>query len=243
MEQFMKLPPLQKAGVLAAILVVIAGGGYFMLIEPEIGRKEQNNKLLRKARGELKGVLEKASEAELRKLRRRKDRLVEEDKENRKMLPTSDEVPDFIESVQRDAVASRLRVSRFDRLKTQHHELVNAIPVKMTVEGSMLHLISFMRIYSGSDRRMITIDKLLIEHVKADLGALKKELEPTEPTDILNKVANKTDAEKKLQLIKIARLAQRSAKVRATFVAYAYTWTGKPPPEGKAAKKVKKFRT
>lgn len=240
MEQFMKLPPLQKAGVLAAILAVIGGGGYFLLIEPEIALKDNNNHQLGAVNTELKGLMEKATPKELRKLRRRKDRLVEEDKENRKMLPTSDEVPDFIESVQKDAIASGLVVTRFDRLKTEKHNLVHAIPVKMTVQGSMLHFISFMRIYAGSNRRMITIDKLVIEELKPEAAELAKELDASDPSGKAQ--IAKTPEEKLLREIKLAELAQRKAKIRATFVANAYTWTGTKPKE-EPSKKIKKFRT
>jgi Tfp pilus assembly protein PilO len=241
MEQFMKLPPLQKLGVLAAILVVIAGGAYFMLIDPELGRRTQNEALLKKAQKELTDLQSKASEKGLRKLRAKKDRLVEEDKENRKMLPTSNEVPDFIESVQKDAIASGLTVARFDRLKTEKTELVNAIPVKMTVQGSMLHLISFLRIYAGNDRRVITLRNVLIEDIKPNYSKLKAALDASKPLED-QKRSNKSPEEKLVGQIELRHLARKKSLVRATFVAYAYTWTGEKP-ESTSGKKIKKYRT
>ena len=38
MDQFMKLPPGQKAAVLAAVLAVIGLGMYFLLVDPQLGR-------------------------------------------------------------------------------------------------------------------------------------------------------------------------------------------------------------
>lgn len=242
MQQFMKLPPLQKLGVLAAILLVIGGGAYFILIDPELGRKTANEVLLAKSKKELADLESTASEKGLRALRAKKDRLVEEDKENRKMLPTSDEVPDFIESVQKDAIASGLAVSRFDRLKTEQHELVNAIPVKMTVQGSMLHLISFLRIYAGNERRVITLRNVLIEDVGVSYSELKAVLEASKPLEDQNRSV-KTLEEKLVASIELRHLARKKSMVRATFVAYAYTWTGVKPDDGAAAKKYKKYRT
>lgn len=241
MEQFLKLPPLQKLGVLAAILVVIGGGAYFMLIDPELGRKTQSEILFKKTQKELAELQAQATEDGLRKLRTAKDQLVEEDKENRKMLPTSNEVPDFIESVQKDAIASGLSVSRFDRLKTERHDLVNAIPVKMTVQGSMLHLISFLRIYAGNERRVITLTNIVIEDVRPDHGALKKVLEASKPLEDQQRGA-KTPEEKLVASIELRHLARKKSQVRATFVAYAYTWTGEKP-DGVTVKKHKKYRT
>lgn len=240
MDQFMKLPPLQKLGVLAAILLVFGGGVYFLAIDPELGRKTAKEIELKKFQKELADLKAQASEEQLRKLRAKKDRYVEEDKENRKMLPTSDEVPDFIESVQKDAIASGLTVSRFDRLKTEQHQLVNAIPVKMTVQGSMLHLISFLRIYAGNERRVITLAEIQIEDVRPDYDALRKVLKASKPLE--EQEGAKTVEEKLVESIELRELARKKAQVRATFVAYAYTWTGEKP-ESEGETKHKKYRT
>jgi len=241
MEQFMKLPPMQKLGVLAAILVVIGGGAYFLMIDPELTRRADADKLLKRTRAELAKIADKATEKELRSLKRRKDRLVEGDKENRKMLPTSDEVPDFIESVQRDAIASGLRVTRFDRLKTESQDLVNAIPVKMTVQGSMLHLISFLRVYSGTERRVITLRNMVIEQVRPNYSHLQKIIDASKPLEEQKRV-NRSKDEKLVASIELRHLARKKSKIRATFVAYAYTWTGKKA-EGGTERKYKPFRT
>ena len=183
MEQFMKLPPAQKAGVLAAILAVIGAGSYFMLIDPEMSRADKAKKDLHRVEGELRGLTSTASAKELTRLRRMKDELVEQDKENRKMLPTSEEVPDFIEQVNRDARDSGLSVSRFERLKTRERSMVNAIPVRMVVRGSMIDFIKFLRIYASPMRRVIHLKNLRIETVAPNLGVLGKEITDSKPIE------------------------------------------------------------
>lgn len=233
MEQFLKLPPAQKAGVLAAILAVIGAGAYFLLIDPETTRGNQSERDLQTAQSELSGLQQVAKPEELARLRKRKDDLVEADKENRKMLPSAAEVPDLIETIQKDALANNLKVSRFDRLETAHQDLVDAVPVRMTVTGSLLDLVTFLRTYAGPTRRVIHLRKLSIETVPPDFGGLEIEYRNSLPPEQQKKTSSGlTDAEKKLQTIEILALGRKKSVVRATFTAYAYTWTGEPPPEG-----------
>lgn len=232
MEQFLKLPPAQKAAVLAAILAVIGAGAYFLLIDPEVTRATQSERDLSAAESELSGLAQVAKEEELTRLRKLKDDMVEADKENRKMLPSAAEVPDLIETIQKDALKNNLSVSRFDRLETTHLDLVDAVPVRMTVTGSLLDLVTFLRTYAGPTRRVIHLRGLTIETVPPELGALKIEYENSLPPEQQKREGSLTEPEKQLQTIEVLALGRKKSVVRATFTAYAYTWTGKPPPEG-----------
>ena len=229
-EQFMKLPPAQKAGVLAAVLAVVGAGVYFLAIEPTITLTENNQMQLAKVQTELKQLRDTARDEIVLKLRKQKDALVERDKENRKMLPTSAEVPDFIDLVQRDAVSAGLRVTRFDRLKTMSLDLVNAIPVKMSVQGTLLDLIAFMRVYSSGERRVINIRSMAIESVKPDIGQVRVEYKASRPLDDKSRDTTllMSNEERLLERIEILDLSRKKSEIRATFIAYAFTWTGAP---------------
>ena len=244
----MKLPPGQKAAVLAAILAVAALGLYFMLVDPETSRLEKANKDLKKAQAELVALRRDASQEALDKLRKDKDDLTELDKENRKMLPAEDEMPDFIDRVQADAQTCGLDIKRFDRLNTENYDLYNTVPVRVNITGTTTDFIKFLRIYAGTERRIINIHELLVEKLPLDLGELKKKIaKPLDPTD-KKAVAQtvKTADEMFNENVDVAQLARNESKVRATFVAYAFAWTGKPAPkvEGQQpSPKKKKKRT
>ncbi len=240
MEQFLKLPPAQKAGVLAAILAVLGAGGYFLLIDPVISEATQSTKDLNSTDAQLAGLAQTAKEEELAKLRKRKDDLVEQDKDNRKMLPMSDEVPDLIENLQHDAVACNLEVSRFERLETRHMNLVDAVPVRMTVSGSMIEVLRFLRIYASPDRRVIHLRRLSIENVPLDQGELMKELRETYTPEQKTALLKQSPTQQVREQIDVQERARKKAFVRATFTAYAYTWTGKPPVEGAEAEQLGK---
>lgn len=252
MEQFLKLPPAQRAAVIAAVLAVMAVGMYFLIVDPELARAQDAQTKLAKIEKDILEIQALASPAEQQRLRKLKEELVENDKENRKMLPAADEIPDFIDNVQNDAKAVGLQVRKFERLAEDSWDLYNTIPIKMTVEGNTKQLIEFMRIYAGPDRRMINIRDLSVEQIPDDLGAIKArnaKLHPVEKDENgkdINVVKNMTPEDLLREHIELLKLAREGSQIRASFVAYAFTWTGKPAKteDGKApAKANKKKRT
>lgn len=244
MEQFMKLPPAQKAAVLAGILVVIALGMYFLLVDPELGKAEVARAALKKIDVDIAGLKETASNEAREKIRKQKDELVELDKENRKMLPGADEIPDFIDTVQRDARQVGLSVKRFDRLQEESDDLYNSIPIKMTVEGTTLQFIEFLRIYAGNDRRVINVRELSVEQFAPDGSILKNMLMASKPLELQKKEAPRTPEGQLLEQLEIAEISRKESKIRATFTAYAFVWTDKPAStDGPHKEKPKKRRT
>jgi len=244
MEQFMKLPPAQKAAVLAGILVVMALAMYFLLVDPELGRAEVTRAQLKKVESDIVALKETASNEAREKHKKEKDELVEIDKENRKMLPSADEIPDFIESVQRDAAQVGLVVNRFDRLPEENEELYNAIPIKMTVEGTTLHFIQFLRMYAGTERRVINIRDLSIERVAPNANKIKDLIAARRPLEAQKKEGTKSPEAILADAIEFAELARQESTIRATFTAYAFVWTGKPASaDGVRREKPKKRRT
>lgn len=247
-EQLTKLPAAQQAGILAAILVLIGVGTYFLLIEPELTEAEGARAALKSTMEEVEGLRAKASSQALESLRKRRDSLVELDKENRKMLPAAEELPDLIDAVQSDAHGAGLTVKRFDRLQPENRDLIDAIPVKMQVEGSASQLIAFLRIYAGPNRRIINLHELAIEDVPLDMANLRAELQKAKPRELMNVAGQgppRTAEEKLAENIELRELASKNARIRASFTAYAFLWTGEPA-KGDAAgsqAKAKKKRT
>ena len=252
MEQFFKLPPAQRAAVLAALVAVIGLGLYFAMVDPELTRAEQNRRNLQNTQAEVEALRAQASPAIREAARKKKDELVERDRENRKMLPTADEIPNFIESVQLDATKVGLVVKRLDRLAEESEDNYNSIPIRMTVEGSMLDFVEFLRIYAGDERRVINIRDMQIEQVVPDLVAIQRQLDAARAPAMVDgkevaKVASQPTPEERLRNLLLVRAeARKAAVVRATFVAYAFVWTGKPAElkEGQVPKpKAKRKRT
>jgi Tfp pilus assembly protein PilO len=242
-DQFMKLPPGQKAAVLAAVLAVMGLGMYFLLVDPQLGRAAAARASVQKTEKELAELKADASMEELAKLRKQNDELNEKNKEAKKMLPASEEVPDLIDSVQADAVHVGLQVKRFERLKEENQDMYLAIPIRMVVEGKMNDLIRFMRIYSGNDRRVVHLKELTIDQQPPEPDEVKKKIAASRPEAKGQSRVGVTPEEKLLLAIEEAELVFELVTVRATFTAYAYTWTGKPAPGGTIVTKTTRKRT
>jgi hypothetical protein len=77
-----------------------------------------------------------------------------------------------------------------------------------------------------------------------DMGALTIEYKKSLPPEQQAAAAGLSGAEKKLETLEILALARKKSTVRATFTAYAYTWTGEPAPEsGEPSQEGKRKRT
>ncbi len=246
MDQFMKLPPSQKAAVIAAALAVLAVGMYFLAVDPELARGDTQRKALKQIDDEVGQLGSSASVEEQERLRKLKDKLLEEDKENRKMLPAADEIPDFIDTMQADARGLGLSIERFERLPEQSQDLYNAIPIKMVVEGTTLQLIEFLRKYSGQERRVINVRELTLTQLSPEGSKMSAELAASRPPEARKSSSTITPEQQRLDQIELAELSRKHTLVRATFTAYAFIWTGKPAvqiPGTPAAAKYKKKRT
>lgn len=248
MDQFMKLPPAQKAAVFAGILVVLALALYFGMVDPELGKADQARAQLKKLDNDVKMLKNSASAEAADKLRKEKDDLVEEDKKRRAGFPAADEIPKFIDGVQADAASIHLVIKRFDRLQEESEDLYNAIPIKVTLEGSVQQLIEFLRLYAGMGRRLINIRGLSIEAVPPDAGVVRAAYDSAhKPVEGEKKhdVAKSPEA-LLYEKYELADMARDRTAIRATFTAYAFVWTGKPAEikEGMARRdKPKKKRT
>ncbi|MSP92404.1 MAG: hypothetical protein EXR79_11485 [Myxococcales bacterium] len=243
----MKLPPAQKAAVLAAVLAVLGIGMYFFAVDPELARGDEARVNVARVEADIQKLAATATPEELDRLRTHKDELIDKDKENRKMLPTADEIPDFIETVQRDARRVGLAVTRFDCLPGTTSNYYNAVPVKVIVEGPMRNLIQFLQVYAGGERRVINIRDLAIDQAPIDAALLDNLMRASSPLEDATVGRQATSPELAYNAgIDRALIAKAHSKVRATFTAFAFVWTGKAMPvdaEKSSTKSAKRKRT
>jgi len=249
MDKFMALPFPQRVAAIVGFAVLVAVGTYFGLISPELDRANSARGNLARLAKEVAELQQLASHEEQEALEAKKAQLIEKDKDNRKMLPSDDEVPNFIDSVQADAKRIGLLVRRFERQEKEFEDLYAAIPIKIEMDGTYLQLVEFLRMLAGPERRIMNVRDLVIERVPDDTNALRKQIEANEPVDINldPKVAavRRNEAQTPEAIlkdrIKVAKLAREQPFIKARFTAYTFTWTGKPAPndpkKGQVAKK------
>ncbi|MCK5797209.1 MAG: type 4a pilus biogenesis protein PilO [Deltaproteobacteria bacterium] len=170
-ERFSKIPIKQKYFGLVAALVLLSVAFYFMFYAD---LAERENKLDR-----VKTQLEvqKASYEEKRQnymaFRSAVKKLLQNKKELLKELPTSAEIPSFLQSLHAQAELAGLNIKTFKRGKEQRRGFYGEIPVKMVIEGTYHQITKFF--YSvGNLKRIVTIKDVLLKEMNQSGAAGNK---------------------------------------------------------------------
>lgn len=156
-ERFSKIPIAQRVGGLAGACVVMAGLFWFLFYSDASDESDRLDKqvtqlLLEKGKYEEKRQRYKAFRAEVNKL-------LEEQRELVKVLPTETEFPQFLESIHSQAEQSGLNILSFTQQREKKSGFYATIPVNMSVRGSYHQIMKFF--YSvGQLKRIVNIKNL-----------------------------------------------------------------------------------
>jgi type IV pilus assembly protein PilO len=162
-ELFDKLaatPTAAKVGALVALLVLLVGG-YWYFFYSDLTLKETNLAVH-------KGELEKEkAEYEKRKseylaYRNERNQLLEEQKELLQALPKSDDMEQFIESIQAQVELAGLTKVSSVREAAIPMDLYTKIPIRMTAVGTYHQINQFFKSV-GDLKRIVNIEDLKLE--------------------------------------------------------------------------------
>jgi type IV pilus assembly protein PilO len=173
LQSFVDGPKLPKIilGVLG--LVVIVGGGWFLLLSPvqaEIttleGRRQQLATELAQARSQV---------AELQRFRREVAELQAKLDLLKAKLPTEKETPGLYRAVSEAAQSSGLGVSLFQPKEPRPKDYVSEIPITITAEGGYHQLGEFFERVAGLER-VVKVGELKLIGLTKGRSALRAEM-------------------------------------------------------------------
>lgn len=250
MEKLNALPILQKMLIIAVLLALVFGAFYYLVITDQQAALTQANGQHKQAQTEytqLKEFEEKQRQYAVQKQKEAEERKLEE---NKRMLPTEDEVEAFIEGIQADAKAAGLKVQKFDPLDHEIEDYYKKIPYKVELLGDTLELIDFLQTLAAPKKRIINVREIDISRLPIDLVAIERATGGNASDfDRIAKFKRMRKEEKELsneerRMLKLQRwqLANEMNQVRVTFVAYTFSYTGKEMPEELRSKRRKKTR-
>jgi len=149
-----------KLGVLAG-LVVLLGGGYYYFFYSDM--QDEEDELTRQA----EKLDKEKKEYERRKIeylafRNEVNALLDEQKELLRVLPKSDDIEQFIESVQAQIELSGLTKVTSVRDAAQPVEMYVKIPIKMSLVGTFHQINHFFK-NVGDLRRIVNIEDLKLD--------------------------------------------------------------------------------
>ena len=161
LESFAKVPLQQKLGAVAALVVLVGVGTYFLSVSDAVTQIEAHDASLEKQETELLKLQQQAQHRTqfMREVERLKQRL----REAEEQLPKQAEIPKLLRDIAYEAQQSGLRVDRFEvQSETQEGDFAQ-VPVKMSVRGSYHEIAVFFdrlskmpRIVNITDLNMIT---------------------------------------------------------------------------------------
>ena len=142
LESFAKVPLQQKLGAVAALVVLVGVGTYFLSVSDAVTLIEAHDEALSKQEAELLKLQQQAQHRTqfMREVERLKQRL----REAEEQLPKQAEIPKVLRDIDYEAKQAGLRVDRFEPQGEQVQGDFAAVPLKMTVRGNYHEIAVFL---------------------------------------------------------------------------------------------------
>lgn len=173
LEAFAKIPLQQKLAGVGIALALVAGGSWFMSIDPALTTLAENEEALQKQDAELLKLQQQAQHRTqfMREVERLKQRL----REAEEQLPKQAEIPKLLRDISYEAQQSGLRVDRFEAQPEAQQGDFSQLPVKMAVRGSYHEIAVFFDRLSKMPRIVNVMDlqmtQPMLENKKIVVGS------------------------------------------------------------------------
>lgn len=244
MERFDTLPLQQKLLLLTGVLLIVAGAAYFFGISPLEGGINSAKGKQKKLSQDHQALAQYRQKEKLAKLDEEEQGEIAKIEDNKKQLPTEDQLPEFIQSIKSDADVAGLEIMKFDLGNRELEDYYARVPVNIRVVGTSLQLITFLKTLAAPNRRIINVTDLRINRISGQAAKLQTMLGETDEIRALRSLsATRSLTPQEARALKIVEYEASSklALIQADFTAYAFSYTGEPAPAN-AKKKRKKGR-
>lgn len=246
MEKFNKLPLQQKLVVLVVVMGAVGGLFWYSLISPFDEQLAQAAQERTTKQGEIDKLKAENAKDKTADRKAERDRLERERKEFEEMLPKKEELEKFITGINETARNAGLTILSFEKGAQNEQDYYLEIPISMEVSGTFREFIGFLRTISEKDRRVVNIRDLKIATESLPVEALvaKYEIQRREEFAEGQTVKELSDAQRLMLLVRAHEEAiQAGQPLKAKFVAYVFTYSGKPASEAAAQKNAQKLET
>ena len=231
MDKFLELPLPQKLLVMALLLAVVGGGFYFLLIQPQYDEASTYRYQLRRYISEYNKLKQFDSKAFRDEIAREKKAFMEKKKSYEKLLPTREELPEFIESLKQDADSAGLELVEFNRLpKNIPGPQYIKIPITIRVRGKYSQLLAFLDALSSPTKRLINIGDFDIKATMPSLRSIEQEIGDIGLLRVLKEKAQVrplTPTEEQAKQLILYEEASRRTVLEVSMTAYVFMYTGK----------------
>lgn len=240
MDRFDALPLQQKLLLLTGVLLMVAGAVYFFAISPLEGGINSAKGKQKKLSQDHQALAQYRQKEKLAKLDEEEQSEIAKIDDNKKQLPSEDQLPEFIQSIKSDADVAGLEIMKFDVADRELEDYYARVPVNIRVVGTSLQLITFLKTLAAPNRRIVNVADLRINRVAAQSTKLQSLLGETDEVRALRNLSkSRTLTPQEARALKIVEYEANSklAFIQAEFTAYAFSYTGEPLPESAKLKR------
>lgn len=249
MEKLNALTAAHKALITVVVLGLAGVAAWQLLItdaQGQVTAAQAKVRTLQQEYGQLKEYEKKSRLDEVKQKRAETEARLEE---NKKLLPPEDEIPTFIMSIKATADSAGLQIEKFEPLEPEVEDYYRMVPVKVEVLGKAADLLDFFQTLAGPKKLIVNIRQIEIERLPMDVAKIQQESGEESAFDKAARFRRSKKEERDMtneerRMLKLHRwqLANEMNKVRASFVAYTFVYTGEPMPEDLRKKKKRKQR-
>ena len=162
-ERFSKIPTKQKVPLLVLLVAVIGAVFYFVVYSDLVDQADSLSRQITQLQQEKASYEEK--QRSYNRFRAEVTKLLEEQKELIKVLPTDAEIPTFLQAIHAQAELSGLNILTFEQLPEQPKNFYALIPVRMAISGTYFQINKFF--YSvGQLKRIVNIQNVALQAPK-----------------------------------------------------------------------------
>ncbi len=233
MSKFLALPLIQQILIVGIVAAICAGAGYYFMIMPIKQSTARENVKYRNTMKEYADLKTYDTPEFITNLEKEKAEYAKLKAAYEKMLPTSEQVPELIESIKKQADDSGLKMTILDAEKTSEEGPgYRGIAFDVEMVGTYHEAVAFLAGLAGTSKRIINAKDLKVapgpsdqlQKSAGDVGLLRVLMEREAARGGLT--PNEKYAKSVLLFDDIAR--RRLMKVNFTAVAYVYTGAGAP---------------
>lgn len=171
MASFKELPYVARIGIVTLVILVLAGGAYYVALYPLVKANQSDALILKSRQAEVARLT--PFKAKLADLVRESDELKVKMEDQKKIVPEEKEVPSFITMVEHESVAAGVEIRRFTPKDTAKKEYYVEVPIDVDVDGPFYAVLNFYDRLQKMER-IVTVSHLSMGSLKAGRSAIKK---------------------------------------------------------------------
>ncbi len=171
MANFKELPYLVQIGIVALVILLLAGGAYMYALQPLAKANQSDALTLRSKQAEVAQL--NPYKSRLAQLNAQTETLKAEIEAQQKVVPEEKEVPSFITQVENEAVTAGVEVRRYTPKDTSTKEYYTEVPFEVDVDGPFYSVLNFFDRLQKLER-IVNVSHLAMGSLKGGKTGVKK---------------------------------------------------------------------